>query len=167
MNTESSTVNSVKKTLYGLDASKYPSRMGQAWNDDELGKLLRSIQKKKTVEEIAQLHGRTVGGIHSRINKLALDYHYNDKRPMEEIQQYTGLTKEQILSAIEKHEIKQPIKKTPTESKANSILEYIAPAREAAIEESRSITEPTMGELLTILKDIQSKMNILLSSHSP
>ena len=167
MNTESSTVNSAKKTRYGLDASKYPSRMGQPWNDDELGKLLRSIQKKKTVEEIAKEHERTVGGIHSRINTLAVDYHYNDKRSTEEIQQYTGLTKQQIASAIARHEIKQAIKKTHAEPKANTILEY-STSREAPVtKEGTPRIEPTMAEVLTILKDIQSKLNLLLTTHSP
>ena len=47
-------LNTVKKLCYGLDSSKYPSRLGQPWKDDEIVKLLKSIQKKKTIEDIAK-----------------------------------------------------------------------------------------------------------------
>ena len=31
------------------DPTKYPARMGKKWDDDEVLKLLKSIQKKKTI----------------------------------------------------------------------------------------------------------------------
>jgi len=131
-----------KKLMYGLDPSKYPSRLGQPWKEDEVVKLLRSIQKKKSIEDIAKEHDRTEGGIISYIKKLATDYHFNDKRPIEEIQQYTGLSKEEIEEAIKKRVIK---KKKPTVS--------ITDADE---------DEPTMKEVVSLLKDIQGKLNALL-----
>lgn len=98
--------------MYGLDPCKYPTRLGQPWKEDEVVKLLTSIQKKKSVEEIAKEHDRTVGGINAYIRKLAVDYHMNDNRTMEEIQKYTGLTKEQIEDAIKKNKSKAAIKKS-------------------------------------------------------
>ena len=90
------------KTYYGLDASKYPARFGQPWKDEETIKLLRSIQKKKPLEEIARGHERTVGGITAQLKKLAVEYHFNDNRPIEEIQKFTGLSKEIIEDSIRK-----------------------------------------------------------------
>jgi hypothetical protein len=153
MNTDSSDTIAQKKTLYGLDPSKYPSRMGQPWNDDEIVKLLRSIQKKKPVEQIAEEHERTVGGIQSRIYTLALDYHFNDKRPMEEIQRFTGLTKEQIEAAIRKRVATESMKKKPVE-------------KVLAEPKAEPNAEPTTTELLSLLKDIREKLNILLARES-
>jgi len=143
--------------MYGLDASNYPSRMGQPWEEEELVKLLRSIQKKKSIEEIANEHDRTVGGIASRIRKLAVEYHYNDKRPIEEIQKYTGLSKEQIVTAIAKHDIKEGIKKKPAEPRINPIEENIVVCEEKV---------PTMLEVVSLLKDIQYKLDLLLQRPS-
>ena len=167
MNTDSSASISVKKTLYGLDASKYPSRMGQPWNDDELGKLLRSIQKKKPVVQIAEEHERTVGGIQSRIHTLALDYHFNDKRPMEEIQRFTGLTKEQIELAIQKRLATDSMKKKPAEKVQPKVEPKAVPKAEPkAVPKAEPKAEPTMEELLVLLKDIQGKVNMLLEMGS-
>jgi hypothetical protein len=140
------------KSIYGLDASKYPARLGQPWKEDEVVKLLTSIQKKKTIEEIAKEHDRTVGGINSYIRKLAVDYHINDKRPMEEIQRFTGLTKEQIEEAIKKREAKDVVKKS------GEIIEPKIVKKKRATEEEL----PTILEVVSLLKDIQGKLNTLL-----
>lgn len=150
-------MNTQNKTMYGLDPSNYPSRMGQSWKEEEVVKLLRSIQKKKSIEEIAHEHERTVGGIASRIQTLAVEYHYNDKRPIEEIQKYTGLSKEQIVTAIAKHDIKQAIKKKPTEPRISLIEENIVVCEEKL---------PTMLEVVSLLKDIQYKLDLLLQRPS-
>ena len=131
--------------MYGLDAAKYPARMGKTWKHDETVQILASIQKKKSIEEIAKEHERTVGSINSYIRKLARDYHFNDKRSVEEIQKFTGLTKEQIEETIKKSQACTVIKET----------------RESKISAGES-TEPTMSEIVIILKDIQSKLDILL-----
>lgn len=140
-----------KKLMYGLDPSKYPTRLGQPWKEDEIVKLLTSIQKKKSIEEIAKEHDRTVCGIQSYIRKLAVDYHIHDKRTMEEIQKYTGLTKEQIEDAIQKHEVKEARKKSET--------------TEHTVEKKKKTTDegmPTMMEVVSLLKDIQDKLTMLL-----
>ena len=82
------------------DPTKYPARMGKKWDDDEVLKLLTSIQKKKTISEIATEHQRTIGAINSERRKLAAEYWFNDKRSIEEIIKFTGLTKEEIEDTI-------------------------------------------------------------------
>jgi hypothetical protein len=127
----------------------HPSRMGKGWNEEEDIKLLKSIQKKKPIEEIAKEHDRTVGGINSHIQKMAADYHFNDKRSIEEIQKFTGFTKEQIEFAIKKREFKDAAKKL---------------SEPKVVEKKKIIEEelPTMVEVVALLKDIQSKLNMLL-----
>lgn len=131
--------------IYGLDPSQYPKRLGQPWKEGEIKRLLCSIQQKKSVEEIAEEHQRTVSGIQCYIKKLAVEYHVNRNMPMEEIQHFTGLTTEQIEDAIQKQEQKGAVKKTgATEPK-------VKPPK-----------EPTMAEVVLLLKDIQTKLAMLL-----
>lgn len=141
-----------KKLMYGLDPSKYPSRLGQPWKEDEVVKLLTSIQKKKSIGEIAKEHDRTEGGINSYIRKLAVDYHINDKRPMEEIQRFTGLSKEQIEDAIKRREFKDAVKKSSETAEPKVVKKKRATEEEL----------PTMLEVVSLLKDIQGKLNTLL-----
>ena len=143
-----------QRSFYGLDASKYPSRMGQPWKDEEVEKLLRNIQKKKTVEEIAKEHERTLGSIHSYIRKLATDYHFNDNRPIEEIQKYTGLTKKEIEEAIKKREFNDALKKP-----------HVSLQPKPVIEKPKEEEMPTMKEVVSLLRDIQGKLNLLLERH--
>ncbi len=78
----------------------YPSNIGKPWGDDEIVQLLKNVQKKKTIDEIAVIHRRTYGGIYSRLREIAADYHFNDGRSIEEIIKFTGLSEENINDAI-------------------------------------------------------------------
>jgi hypothetical protein len=87
-----------------------PSRIGQPWKDDEVLKILISIQKKKTDKEIALEHGRTIGGIRSYKRKLAADYWFHGKKTMEEIQKFTGLSQSEIQDAITRRKMEESSK---------------------------------------------------------
>jgi hypothetical protein len=141
------------KLIYGLDPSKYPKRRGQPWKEDEVVKLLTSIQKKKSIEEIAKEHERTEGSINSYLRKLAADYHFNDNRHIEEIQKFTGLAKEDIEDAIKRREVKDAVKKSSETS---------TPKEKKQWKKATSEELPTMLEVVSLLKDIQSKLNTLL-----
>lgn len=144
-------MSSKPRTFYGLDGSKHPSRIGQPWKDEEIEKLLRNIQKKKTMEEIAKEHERTIGGIYSRIREIAADYHFNDNRPIEEIQKYTGLTKEEIEDAIKRRKFNEALKKP-----------HVSLQPKPVIEKPKEQEMPTMLEVVSLLRDIQGKLNLLL-----
>jgi len=152
-----------KKIMYGLAASKYPARMGQGWKDDEVLKLLTSIQKKKPIDTIAKEHDRTIGGIRSYIRKLAADYHFNDQRSMEEIQKFTGLTKEEIEDVIRRQEIKHATskqKKQPISDSSSNTNTNVQ------TEKNRNEDIPNIQEMFSILQDIQAKLTILLEKVS-
>ena len=144
-------MSSKPRTIYGLDGSKYPSRIGQPWKDEEIEKLLRNIQKKKTMEEIAKEHQRTIGGIYSRIREIAADYHFNDNRPIDEIQKYTRLTKEEIEDAIKRRKFNEALKKP-----------HVSLQPKPVIEKPKEQEMPTMLEVVSLLRDIQGKLNLLL-----
>ena len=71
--------------LIESESEKNIARRGKKWDYDEVLQLLSSIRKKKSIEDIAIEHQRTIGAINSERRKLAADYWFNDKRPIEEI----------------------------------------------------------------------------------
>jgi autonomous glycyl radical cofactor GrcA len=60
------------------------SRAGSKWLLDEDEKLVKEITDKKTIEEIALEHKRTIGGIRSRIISHILYKEYNIERELVE-----------------------------------------------------------------------------------
>jgi hypothetical protein len=126
------------------DPTKYPVRMGKKWEEDEVLKLLTSIQKKKPITDIATEHQRTTGAIQSERRKLAANYWFHDKRPIEEIIQLTGLTKEQIEDTIKK---RNPVKDVKT--------------KQTVTEELVEIPND-MKDVIILLKDIQSKLSFVM-----
>ena len=126
------------------DPTTYPARMGKKWDDDEVLKLLTSIQKKKTISEIATEHQRTTGAINSERRRLAADYWFNDKRPIEEIIKFTGLTKEEIEDTIKRRTAAKYYKTKQT------------------ITEDLVEIPSDMKEVIMLLKDIQSKLSSLI-----
>lgn len=120
-----------------------PERMGVGWSDEETVRLLTSIQKKRTIEEIAADHRRSEGAIQSRLRRLAADYHYYDRRPIEEIQKFTGLSKEQVEDAI--------AARRPGRKSAGKTVQSVRKAEH----------EPTLKEVMLLLKDIQLQLQVL------
>jgi len=112
--------------------------MGKPWTDEEVVQLLASIKKKKSIEDIATEHQRTVGGINGQRKRLAIDYYFNDDRTIEQIGKFTGLTEEQIKDAISKQEGLKPAKKK------------LVIVNEPKVEGS--------NETVVILKDIRDKL---------
>jgi hypothetical protein len=51
-----------------------PSRSGSRWSQDEENQLIREIHSRRTFTEIARIHGRTVGAIEERADRLGLGF---------------------------------------------------------------------------------------------
>jgi hypothetical protein len=135
----------MQTTMYGLDKSKYPGRMGKAWYDEEVIQLLTSIRNKKSMNEIATEHERTLGGIRAKLRGLAADYYLNDKKPISEIIQLTGLERDVIIDAIEKREYRVELK---DKKKGESV-------------EQPQVLPPKVDSILEILKDINERLQRL------
>jgi hypothetical protein len=123
--------------------------MGQPWKKDEVAKLLTSIQSKKSHEEIATDHERTVGGIIACLRKLAVDYHIKDRRPLFEIQSLTGLSAEQIDDAIKRHVLKSAVNSGPQKDRATKDIPAVL-----EIDKSSDIVE-TVGSKRVETIDLQ------------
>jgi hypothetical protein len=140
------------------------SNRGKVWSEDETLQLLQNIRKKKTHQEIALEHKRTASSIASRLRHLAAEYH-KEGRSIETIMKFTGLTEEAIKEAIQRREVGNKIREQKKKEKAAQ------PASKSYIQQkitSFTEAEPTMKEVIVILKDIQMKLDFLLlhPSHS-
>lgn len=93
-----------------FDESKRPARIGRAWTDEEVVKLLALVRKKKTIEEIASEHERTRAGIKSRLREIAADYWFNNELPIEKIKKFTGLSENEIKYSIQRRTSEQKTK---------------------------------------------------------
>lgn len=139
----------MQTTIHGLDKSKYPGRMGKTWYDEEVLKLLTSIRNKKSISEIATEHERTLGGITSKLRGIAAEYYLNDKKPISEIIQLTGLDRDVIIDAIEKREYRAELKDKKKMLKID------------AEEERVILSPPKVDPILEILKDINERLQKL------
>ena len=88
------------KAMAIVNPDKYPARMGQAWTGEETKDLLKAVESGHHINDIANHHERTVGGIRARLCTIAADLHFNHKTSMDEIMNITGLNVAQIENAI-------------------------------------------------------------------
>jgi len=139
----------MQTTIHGLDKSKYPGRMGKAWYHEEVIQLLTSIRNKKSMNEIATEHERTLGGIRAKLRGLAADYYLNDKKPISEIIQLTGLDRDVIIDAIEKKEYRAGLKEKKNICKIDSVQENVI------------LSPPKVDPILEILKDMNERLQRL------
>ena len=133
-----------------------PSRRGQPWCDEEIQQLLQEIKNKERVEQISLKHGRTSGGIHSRLKQIAADYYFNDNRPISEIIKFTGLDMESITDAISKRQYQMDLqeKKERDQPKITAFVQKVSqedPPREGMVSLLKEIRD-MMKEMLEILK---------------
>lgn len=81
----------------------YPANLGAKWTAEEESALLRELAAAggANIEEIAQKHNRTVGGINSRRREIAYKM-YLQNVSMDEIVRQTKLDAEIIMQTIAK-----------------------------------------------------------------
>jgi hypothetical protein len=78
---------------------EYPSNLGKHWSVEEETMLLDLLDKGVTVEKIAILHNRTIGGINVRLKTIAYIMFINGKT-MEEIMDKPKMNEQQIKEII-------------------------------------------------------------------
>jgi len=91
---------------------EYPSMLGAPWSEEEENQLLKEL-KELDIEEIAEIHNRTKGGINSR-RKVIANRMYSENISIEEIMEKTKLNKKEIDKYVIKSEDIKNITKTNT-----------------------------------------------------
>jgi hypothetical protein len=130
----------------------HPNRQGKLWLKTEEKQLLEEIQRKIPIDMIAELHERTPRGITSRLREIAANYYFNNNLQISEIQKFTGLSASEISDTISKRETQQK-SKNEKEMKKKSKL-------------NKSPETTDSKEIISLLKDIKSLLEIFLSKHS-
>ena len=98
-----------------------PSSFGSKWTDNEEKQLLDEIARNIDTQIIAEKHGRTLGGINSRIREIAYKMHISNFT-IDKIIEATRLTKEQIDEIVERRERYEKEKKERTANNTNNII---------------------------------------------
>ena len=142
-----------------------PTRKSVRWNSAETEQLLEEIRNKKSVKDIATAHSRTTTSIMNRLTDLAVDYHFFDELPNEEITALTGLTHKQIVNAVERRKAKIMLneRQKPVEAPVEEKLMEISPELKHLPTLILSPVDemPTLADVFKLLKDIQKKVEVL------
>lgn len=138
--------------MYSAKMTEKYERYGKKWDDDEVATLLKEIHQKFSLEKIAALHQRSVGGIKKRIYSIAADYH-EEGRTMEEIMRFTGLTKEEVENAIEYHRHCETLKKERVETRKTS----------SKSKDTGGLNNDTVIDLLTEIRDMMKEIMLSIS----
>jgi len=172
-------VSSIRSSIYGLNnaiASASCGAKGKRWHDPEIKQLLTLVRKKKSINEIALTHQRTKNAILLKLRSLAVDY-FHEGRTTEEIQKFTGLSKEDISAAIQKRLAADEAKKMADDAKkviadSDSGLttepDKVAESKPEPVKMSEPVkmvesgSEPTMREMMAVLLDLQKGMKVLV-----
>ena len=105
-----------------LRKNEETSRVGKKWTVEEDEELMKELNDKKSYEEIALNHKRTIGGIKSRVICNILYLHYKDKsKTIEELSLEYNIEIDLVLKYINKMDNKMEIK----DSNESTILKYI------------------------------------------
>lgn len=95
-----------------LRKNEETSRVGKKWAVEEDEELMKELNDKKSYEEIALNHKRTIGGIKSRVICNILYLHYKDKsKTIEELSLEYNIENDLVLKYINKMDNKMEIKK--------------------------------------------------------
>lgn len=149
------------RALAEQNPGKYPSRMGQPWEDEETAKLLKLIQKKTPITDIALEHQRTEGGINSKRKSLAAEYYFNDQRPLEEICKFTGLSIEEVSTVINR---RSPAKHNHVDDSViqdQAVVDAQVPAEKTG-RVTRVKRQEYMVEVVSLLREIKQQLAVLI-----
>ena len=104
--------------IANLKKNEETSRIGAKWSNEEVEELMKELIDKKSYEEIALNHKRTILGIKSRVICLILYLQYKDKsKTIEELSLEYNIEYDLVLKYINKMKIK--------DSNESTILKYI------------------------------------------
>ena len=110
------------KGMDNLRKNEETSRVGKKWTVEEDEELMKELNDKKSYEEIALNHKRTIGGIKSRVICNILYLHYKDKsKTIEELSLEYNIENDLVLKYINKMDNKMEIK----DSNESTIVKYI------------------------------------------
>jgi hypothetical protein len=156
------TPQSVRASVYG----QATPTVRKHWTDDETNQLLALIKNKKPLELIAATHVRTVTSIKQRLQKLANDFHTENKS-MAMIQKLTGLTEAEIDRAINKRRViasSVPSTPAPEQPTMKDVMNVLLTLQDRVKRLVPDEPEPTLHDVMRVVNDIQNRMDKLINT---
>jgi hypothetical protein len=130
------------------------------WSKEEMAELLKGLAKGQSIAEIAAALGRPPIVVEKQRMQLAVDYHEIEKLPVEDIQELLNLTKEEVEAAVRDCAARGAPKKVAKKAKC---VDSRPAAGGAGAGAAPKAEEPTLAELMVILKEVQGKLDYILS----
>jgi hypothetical protein len=151
------------KGMDNLRNKEETSRVGKKWLLEEDEELMKELIDKKSYEEIALNHKRTIGGIKSRVICNILYLHYKDKsKTIEELSLEYNIENDLVIKYINKMENK--------DSDKNDNLKYINKMENKDSELKTKINIQILYEKIISLENkmlsIEKKLDTIISLKS-
>ena len=137
-----------------LRKNEETSRAGKKWLAEEDAKLVEEITDKKTFEEIALEHKRTIGSIKSRvISQILYPKYKNDNTGFDDLSREYNIEKDLVEKYINKIESNNAITKSDSEEKNG----------EAKPKTNRGLLFEKLALLETKMLTIEQKLDFIIS----
>ena len=135
------------------------SRVGAKWLQEEDEELMRELTDKKTFEEIALNHKRTIGGIKSRVICLILYLQYKDgTKTIEELSSEYNIENDLVIKYINKMEIR--------DSRQTNTLQYIDKIQDKKSNDSKVNIELLYDKIISLetkILTIEEKLDSIIT----
>ena len=149
------------KGVRDLRNNEETSRAGNKWLPEEDDKLVQEITDKKTFEEIALEHKRTIGGIKSRvISQILYPKYKNDNIGLDELSSEYNIEKELVEKYINKIETNNHIIKCVEQNNSDSKDDAKG---ETIPKTNRKLLFEKMATLETKMITIEQKLDFIIS----
>lgn len=136
---------------------KYPKRMGEKWTGEEEEEIIKLCSDGKSIEEISQIHKRTLKSIRCRIDKLI--YNMNTSgASIEDICKTFNKHKTSVLKVIEKQLLKESKKKEKKSKIDDDIEERVDKLMRDDMKKPPKVVKSTVKPLLNTILEEQNAM---------
>jgi len=148
------------KGVRDLRNNEETSRAGNKWLPEEDDKLVQEISNKKSFEDIALEHKRTITGIKSRvISHILYPKYKNDNIGLDELSSEYYIEKELVEKYINKIETNHAIKKSVEQNNSDSKDE----SGETKPKTNRKLLFEKITTLETKMLTIEQKLDFIIS----
>lgn len=148
------------KGVKDLRKNEETSNAGNKWLSEEDEKLVKEITNKKTFEEIAFEHKRTIGGIKSRvISQILYPKYKNDNIGLDELSSEYNIEKELVEKYINKIETNNAIRKSVEQNNSDSKDK----SGETRPKTNRKLLFEKITSLETKMLTIEQKLDFIIS----
>jgi len=136
---------------------KYPERMGELWTEKEEQDIIKWCSDGKTIEEISQIHQRTLKSVRCRVDKLIYNMNTSGSS-IDDICKTFNKHKTFVLKVIEKQLLKESKKKEKQSKIDDDIEERVNKLMRDDMKKPPKVVKSTIKPLLNTILEEQNAM---------